>query len=129
MPELGVATLRELFQVVKAAYDQGDSKPIQDWYGAIRLIFAPALLNEAEALVKEVSNGDPTPVGWESLSFLALGNDSAGPAKVVSYLEPVADRESAGARPVDGRQRRVLRGASHGIVAPSLRRRAAVQPQ
>jgi len=63
---------------------------MQDWYGAVRLIFAPGLLNEAEALVKDVSGGDPTPVGWDYLSFLALGNDSAGPAKVVSYPESVA---------------------------------------
>ena len=89
----GVSTLRESFQVVKRAYDAGDAKPLQDWYGAIRLIFAPALLGEAEALVKDVSGGDPTPVGWEYLSFLALGNDSAGPAKVVSYLEPLVDRD------------------------------------
>ena len=89
----GVATLRESFQVVKRAYDAGDAKPMQDWYGAIRLIFAPGLLNEAEALVKDVSGGDPTPVGWEYLAFLALGNDSGGPAKVISYLEPVAERD------------------------------------
>ena len=43
--------------------------------------------------MKDVSGGDPTPVGWEYLSFLALGSDSGGPAKVVSYLEPVADRD------------------------------------
>ena len=89
----GVTTLRESFGVVKQAYDSGNAKAMQDWYGAVRLIFAPALLNEAEALVKDVTNGDPTPVGWEYLSFLALGNDSAGPAKVVSYLEPLADRD------------------------------------
>lgn len=87
----GVSTLRESFQVVKKAYDAGNARPMQDWYGAIRLIFAPALLNEAEALVKDVTGGDPTPVGWEYLSFLALGNDSAGPAKVISYLEPLVD--------------------------------------
>lgn len=89
----GVATLRESFAAVKQAYDEGNSRPIQDWYGAIRLIFAPGLLNEAEALVKDVSGGDPTPVGWEYLSFLALGNDSAGPSRVIAYLEPVADRD------------------------------------
>ena len=89
----GVTTLRESFGVVKQAYDAGNSQPMQDWYGAVRLIFAPSLLNEAEALVKDVSGGDPTPVGWEYLSFLALGNDSGGPAKVVAYLEPVADRD------------------------------------
>ena len=86
----GVSTLRESFGVAKKAYDAGNAQMMQDWYGAVRLIFAPGLLNEAEALVKDVSGGDPTPVGWDYLSFLALGNDSAGPAKVVSYLEPVA---------------------------------------
>jgi tetratricopeptide (TPR) repeat protein len=78
---------------VKRAFDAGDAKPMQDWYGAIRLIFAPGLLNEAETLVKDVSGGDPTPVGWDYLSFLALGNDSGGPAKVIAYLEPVAERD------------------------------------
>jgi len=89
----GVATLKESFAVAKRDYDAGNSKPMQDWYNAVRLIFAPALLNEAESLVKEVSAGDPTAVGWEYLSFLALGNDSAGPARVVSYLEPLADKD------------------------------------
>ncbi|MFM2164767.1 MAG: hypothetical protein RL325_1204 [Planctomycetota bacterium] len=89
----GVATLKESFSVVKRDFDAGNSKPMQAWYNAVRLIFAPALLNEAESLVKEVSGGDPTAVGWEYLSFLALGNDSAGPARVVAYLEPLADQD------------------------------------
>jgi len=89
----GVATLKESFSVVKRDYDAGDAKPMQAWYNAVRIIFAPGLLNEAEALVKEVSGGDPTAVGWEYLSFLALGNDSAGPARVISYLEPLAGND------------------------------------
>jgi len=89
----GVATLRESFALVKKDYDAGNAQPMQDWYGAIRLIFAPALLNEAEALVKEVSGGDPTAVGWDYLSFLALGTDLGGPARVISYLEPIASRD------------------------------------
>lgn len=89
----GVSTLRESFAVAKQSFDAGDARMMQDWFGAVRLIFAPGLLNEAEALLKDVSNGDPTPVGWEYLSFLALGNDSAGPAKVIAYLEPLADRD------------------------------------
>ena len=89
----GVAALRESFAEVKKQFDAGDSRPIQDWYGAIRLIFAPSLLNEAEALVKEVSGGDPTAVGWDYLSFLALGTDLGGPSRVISYLEPIAGRD------------------------------------
>jgi len=89
----GVATLKESFAVVKRDFDAGNATPMQAWYNAVRLIFAPALLAEAEALVKEVSGGDPTAVGWEYLSFLALGNDSAGPARVISYLEPLAGND------------------------------------
>ncbi len=89
----GVAALRESFAVVKKEFDAGNALPMQQWYAALRLIFAPGLLNEAEQLVKEVSGGDPTPVGWEYLSFLALGNDSAGPAKVIEYLAPHAGRD------------------------------------
>ncbi|MGA1223358.1 MAG: tetratricopeptide repeat protein [Phycisphaerales bacterium] len=89
----GVAALRESFKPVKAAFDGGDSKPMEDWYGAVRLLFSPALLDEAEALVKDVTGGDPTVVGWEYLSFLALGNDSAGPQRVIRYLEPLRDSD------------------------------------
>ena len=89
----GLTSLRESFAVVKKDYDAGVVEPMQQWYAAVRLIFAPALLDDAEKLLMEVSAGDPTPVGWDYLSFLALGNDSAGPARVIRYLEPLADRD------------------------------------
>ena len=85
----GVASLKESFRDVKKALDAGDPNMAEAWYGAVRLVFPPTMMSDAEKLVADVEGADMSPAAREFLSSLALGQGPDGLQKVLALLTPI----------------------------------------
>ena len=99
----GRNTLRDSLAETRAALAAGDASATAAWFTAYSLAFTPADLESARTLLLEISGGDPTPLGADFLAGLALANPSAGPARAIEFLLPVASADYSG-NPVLGGQ-------------------------